>query len=230
MTALLAPAALLVALVLAVQFVHVQLLPLCAVDRPHREAGPLPHHVVVAVAARHRTPHVTKSGIVGQEDATVAVHLRVVDASAHQRAAVLRVEARTRPVADAARARVAVEGIAPSRANGLHRAGEGARGTGARVEVGVGAQRMAGAPKGRLVGVEAGQEARVRAGPYKKVGAKHEILALRTVLLQGSRSRDRPRPSGRETRWSLRTCVVFLNAWCISCADWGCCYRTLTSP
>jgi hypothetical protein len=43
---------------------------------------------------------VSKSGIVGPEDATAVVPLRVAGASAHPRAAVLRVEARARLVAD----------------------------------------------------------------------------------------------------------------------------------
>ena len=197
--ALLAPAALLAVLVLVVQFVHVQSLRLRAVDHPHREARLLPHRAVVVAAARHRTRHVSKSGIVGREDATAVVPLRVAGASARLRVAVLRVEARTGLVADVVQARVAVEGVAPSRANGPRHAGEGVRGTGARVEAGVGAQRMVGARKGHLVGVGAGLGVRVLAGANKKVGAKHEILALQTVLHQGSRSRDRPRLSGRET-------------------------------
>jgi hypothetical protein len=85
------------------------------------------------------------------------------------------------------------------------------RGTGAGVGAGAGGQRTAGARKGRIVGVEAGLGVRVRAGPKKKVGAKHEILALRTVLLRGSRSKDRPRLSGRETGWSLGRCVILLD-------------------
>ena len=197
--ALLAPAALLAVLVLVVQFVHVQSLRLRAVDHPHREARLLPHRAVVVAAARHRTRHVSKSGIVGREDATAVVPLRVAGASARLRVAVLRVEARTGLVADVVQARVAVEGVAPSRANGPRHAGEGVRGTGARVEAGVGAQRMVGARKGHLVGVGAGLGVRVLAGANKKVGAKHEILALQTVLHRGSRSRDRPRLSGRET-------------------------------
>jgi hypothetical protein len=120
-----------------------------------------------------------------------------------------------RLVAGAAQAPVAVEGIAPSRANGPHHAGEGARGTVAGVGAGAGAQRMVGAQKGHIVGVEAGQGVRVRAGPKKKVGAKHEILALRTVLLQGSRLKGRPRLSGRETGWNLERCVILLDLCCI---------------
>lgn len=216
-TALLVPAALLVALVLAVQFVHVQSL-LLAVDHPHREARLLPHHDVAAAAARHRTRHVTKSGIVGPEDATAAVHQRVADAVQVPVA----VEARNRLVADAVQAPVAVEGIAPSRANGPHRVGKGVRGTGAGVEAGAGARRMAGARKGHIVGVEAGLGVRVRAGPKKKVGAKHEVLALRTVLLRGSRLKDRPRLSGREIGWSLGRYVILLyvcRIWCVDYSD-----------
>ena len=216
MTALLGPAAL-VALVLVVQFVHVQLLRLHAVDHPHREAHLLPHRAVAAAAAHHRTRHVTKSEIAGP-DATAAVHQRVADASAHRRAAVLRVEARIRLVAGAVQAPVVVEGIAPSRANGPHRAGEGVRGIGAGVGAGAGAQRMVGARKGDLVGVEAELGVRVRAGP-KKVGANHEVLTLRAALLRGSRSRDRQRLSDRETGWSLGRCVILLNVCCIWCAD-----------
>ena len=173
-TVLLAPAALLAVLVLVV-LVHVQLLRLRAVDHPRREARLLPHHAVVAVAARHRTRHVSKSGIVGPEDATAVVPLRVADASAHLRVAVLRVEARTRLVADVVQARVAVEGAAPRRANVLRHAGEGVRGTGARAEAGVGARRTVGARKGHLVEVGAGLGVRALAGANKKVGAKHEI-------------------------------------------------------
>jgi PWI domain len=211
-TGLLAPAAsLLVVLVLAVQFVHVPL-HLLAVDLPHREAHLLPHRAVTVAAAavRHHTRHVSKSGIVGAEDATAVVLQRDVDAPAHPHAAVLRVEARTIHVADAVQAPVAVEGIAPSQAHGPRRAGEGAREIGAGVKAGVGArmQRMAGVPKGRLVGAEAGPGVRARAGPKTKVGAKHEMLALRTVQPLGSGSKARPRLSGRETKWSLGRCVV----------------------
>ena len=94
-TARLAPAALLlVALILAVQFVRVQSLRL-VVDLPHREAQLLHRAGVGAAAARHPTRHVvTKSGIVGAGDATAVVLQRDADASAHQRAAVHRVEAR----------------------------------------------------------------------------------------------------------------------------------------
>lgn len=99
-TALLAPAALLVVLVLAAQFVRVRSLRLLAVDHPH-QLRLLPHHAVAVAVARHHTRHVTMSGIVGPEDATAAVHQCVVGAPAHHRAAVLRVEARTRRVADA---------------------------------------------------------------------------------------------------------------------------------
>jgi hypothetical protein len=67
---------------------------------------------------------------------------------------------------------------------------------------------MAGARKGCLVGVEAGPGVRVRAGRKKKVGAKHEMLALRTVQLLGSGSKARPRLSDRETRWSRGRCVI----------------------
>jgi hypothetical protein len=221
-TALLGPAALLVALVLALQSVHVQSLRLPAVDHPPREARLLPHRAAAAAAAaaaRHRTRHVTKSEIVGPEDATAAVHQRAADALAHQCAAVLRVEARIRLVADAVQAPVVVEGFAPSQANVPHRAGEGVRGTGAGVGAGAGGQqRTVGARKGDLVGVPAGLGVRVRAGP-KKVGAKHEILALRTVLFRGSRSKDRLRQSGRETKWSLGRCVILLDVCCIWCTD-----------
>lgn len=135
-TALLAPAALLVVLVLAPQFVHVQSLHLLAVDLPHREARLLPHRaVVVAVAVvRHHTRHVIKSGIVGEEDATAVVLPRDVGGPAHPHVAVFRVEARTVHVADAVQAPVAVEGIGPSQAHGPRRAGEGARETGVGVE------------------------------------------------------------------------------------------------
>jgi hypothetical protein len=103
-TALLALAGpLLVVLVLAAHFVHVQSLRLLAVDHPHREAHLLLHRAVaVAVATvRHHTRHVTTNGIVGAEDATAVVLPCDVDASAHPHAAVLRVEARTVHVADA---------------------------------------------------------------------------------------------------------------------------------
>jgi hypothetical protein len=82
---------------------------------------------------------------------------------------------------------VAVEGIAPSQAHGPRRAGEGVRETGAGVKAGAGAgmQRMTGARKGRLVGARAGPGVRVRAGPKEKVGAKHEMSALRTVQILG---------------------------------------------
>jgi len=91
-TALLALAApLVVVLVLAVHFVHVQSLRLIAVDLPHREARLLPHRAaaVAAVAIHHHTRHVTKSGIVGAEDATAVVLPRDVDAPVHPHAAVL---------------------------------------------------------------------------------------------------------------------------------------------
>ena len=162
-TALLVPAApLIVVLVLAVQFMHVQSLRLLAVDHPHREAHLLPRRVAtVAVAAvRHHTRRVTKSGIVGAEDATAVVLPRDEGARAHPHAAVLRVEAPTISVADAVQAPVAVEGIAPSQAHGHRRVGEGVReigmGVGAGAGVGVGMQRMGGARKGHLVGAEAG--------------------------------------------------------------------------
>ena len=91
-TVLLAPAApLLVVLVLAVHFVHVQSLRLLAVGLPHQEARLLPHHAVavVAVVIHRLTRHVTKSGIAGAEDATAVVLPRDVDAPAHPHAAVL---------------------------------------------------------------------------------------------------------------------------------------------
>jgi len=69
------------------------------------------------------------------------------------------------------------------------------------VEVEAGAQRMVGMLKGRLVGVEAGLGARAPATPTEKLRAKVEIPALRVALCPGSRSRDRPRLSGRKTRW-----------------------------
>jgi hypothetical protein len=69
---------------------------------------------------------------------------------------------------------------------------------------------MAGARKGCPVGVKAGPGVRVRAGPKKKVGAKHEMLALRTVQLLGSGSKVRPKLSGRETKWSLGRTVISL--------------------
>ena len=140
-TALRAPAApLLVVLVLAVQFVLVQSPRLLAVDLPHREAHLLPHRAitVVAVAVRHHTRHVTKSGTVGAEDATAVVLPRGADVPAHPHEAVLRVEARTTHVVGAVQAPVAVEGIAPSQAHGPRRAGEGVRETGAGVEAGAG--------------------------------------------------------------------------------------------
>jgi len=84
------------------------------------------------------------------------------------------------------------------------------RETGAGVEAGAGMQRMAGVRKGRLVGVKAGPGVRVRAGPKKKVGAKHEMLALRAVQLLGSGSKARPRLSGRETRWGLGRTLMSL--------------------
>lgn len=209
-TALLAPAAPLVALVLAVQFVHAQSLRLLAVDLPHREARLLPHRAVAVavVAIRHHTRHAIKSGIVGAEDATAVVLPRDVDAPARPHAAVLRVEALTVHVADAVQAPVAVEGIAPSQAHGPRRVGEGVRETGVGVGAGAGMQRMAGARKGCLVGVEAGPGVQVRAGPKKKVGAEHEMLALRTVQLLGSGSKARPRLSGRETGWNLRRTLM----------------------
>ena len=77
-------------------------------------------------------------------------------------------------------------------------------------------QKMAGARKGRLVGAEAGPGVRVRAGPKKKVEAKHEMLALRTVQPLGSRSKARPRLSGRETGWNLGRCVISFDV-LISC-------------
>jgi hypothetical protein len=75
------------------------------------------------------------------------------------------------------------------------------------VEVGAGAQRMVGTLKGHLVGVEAELGARAPATPTEKLRVKVEIPAPRTALCPGSRSRDRPRLSGRKTRWRPTRCV-----------------------
>jgi hypothetical protein len=80
----------------------------------------------------------TMSGIEGAEDATAVVLPRDVDAPAHPDADVLLVEARTIHVADAAQIPVAVEGITPSQAHGLHHTGEGVSETGVSTEAGAG--------------------------------------------------------------------------------------------
>ena len=169
--ALLARVVLPVALVLAVQFVHVRSLRLRDVDHRRRGARRLHHHAV-AVAARRHTHLVTMSGIVGPEGATAAAHQRVADGSVRQHVAVVPVGAQTAVVAGAVQAPVALEGIVLRRANGHHHVGEEARGTGASVEAEAGAQRTEG--KGHRVGVEAGLGVRARAFPVEKVGAKKE--------------------------------------------------------
>lgn len=161
-----------VALVLAVQSVHVPSLHLRAVDRRRRGARRLHHHAV-AVAAHNHTHPVTMSGIVGPEGATAAVHQHVADGSAHQHVAVVPVGAQT-AVAGAVQAPVAFEGIALRRANGHHHVGEEARGTDASVEAEAGAQRTEGTRKGHPVGVEAGPGVRAPAFPAEKVGARKE--------------------------------------------------------
>lgn len=169
--ALLARVVLPVALVLAVQFVHVRSLRLRDVDHRRQGARRLHHHAV-AVAARRHTHLVTMSGIVGPEGATAAAHQRVADGSVRQHVAVVPVGAQTAVVAGAVQAPVALEGIVLRRANGHHHVGEEARGTGASVEAEAGAQRTEG--KGHRVGVEAGLGVRARASPVEKVGAKKE--------------------------------------------------------
>jgi len=170
----LARVALPVALVLAVQFMHVRPLRLRAVDYRRRGARRLHHHHAVAVAARHHTHTVTMSGIAGPEGATAAVHQCVADGSAHQHVAVAPVGAQTAAVADAVQAPIAIEGIVLHQANGRHHVGEEARGTGVSVEAEAGAQRTEGTRKGHLVGVEAGLGVPARAFPAEKVGAKKE--------------------------------------------------------
>ena len=169
--ALLARVVLPVALVLAVQFVHVRSLRLRDVDHPRRGARRLHHHAV-AVAARHHSHLVTMNGIVGPEGATAAAHQCVADGSVRQHVAVVPVEAQTVVVAGAVQAPVALEGIVLHRVNGHHHVGEEARGTGAsaEAEAEAGAQRTEG--KGHRVGVEAGLGVRASAFPAVKVGAK----------------------------------------------------------
>lgn len=169
--ALLARVALPVALVLAVQFVHVRSLRLRAVDYRRRGARRLHHHHAVAVAARHHTHTVTMSGIVGSEGATAAVHQCVADGSALQHVAVVPAGAQTAVVADAVQVPIAFEGIALRQANGHHHVGEEAD---VSVEAEAGAQRTEGTRKGHLVGVEAGLGVPARAFPAEKVGAKKE--------------------------------------------------------
>jgi len=133
---LLARVVLPVALVLAVQFMHVLSRHLRAVGHPHPEAHLLHRYHAGVAAALHRTHHVIKSvtGIVGSEDVTAVAHQRVAGASAHPRVAVLLVGAQTTLVADAVQALVVAEGIAHRPVLVLHLAGEGARGTDASVE------------------------------------------------------------------------------------------------
>jgi len=171
----LAHVALPVALVLAVQSVHVRSLHLRAVDHRRRGARrPHHHRHAVAVAAHNHTHPVTMSGIVGPEGVTAAVRQRVADGSAHQHVVVVPVGAQTAVVAGAVQAPVAFEGIVLRRANGHHHVGEEARGTGASVGAEAGAQRTEGTRKGHLVGVEAGPGVRAPAFPAEKVGAKKE--------------------------------------------------------
>jgi hypothetical protein len=113
-TTLLVPAAPLVILILAVQFVRVQSLHPLIVSLPHREAHPLPHRAVAVATVRHHTRHMTMSEIEGAEDATAVVLPRDVDAPAHPDAAILRVETWTIHITDAVHVTAGSEAAADS--------------------------------------------------------------------------------------------------------------------
>jgi hypothetical protein len=195
------------ALGLALPFGHVLAVHLRAVGYQLRQEAHLLHQYADA-AARHRTLHVTKSETAELEGATVAVPRHVGDALVFQHAVVPPVGARIHPVVGAAPALVAVEGIAHRRATGPRRAADGEGGTDASVEAAAGVQRMGGARKGCLVGAEAGLEAgaQVCTGDMGKVRAKDEIRPPQVALCQESRSRDRHRSRGRDTRSRLVRC------------------------
>jgi len=158
------PVALHIALVPAAPFVPVREVHLHAAGLPLSEVLPRHHHVV-AVDARHPSPHVTTNGTARAEDATAAAHQRAEDASAHrQHVDAPPVEAPTDPIVDAVPAPVATPEKAaryPVSAHGLPhlhlRAGnvEGVR-TGAGAEAVV--QRMGGA----VAGAEVARGARAR--------------------------------------------------------------------